>query len=105
MISEVVQGPSRMPTETNRQGNQRPLLVINAAAEAEKNIIKIKATLQPYIGSNHPRKFMGSLGGNLSNKMSVLVSIFQLEENNSVVVEKMEEYVLAYAETAYEYPV
>ena len=48
---------------------------------------------------------MGSLGGNPSIKMSVLVSSFQSEENNSVVVEKMEEYVLAYAETAYEYPV
>ena len=33
-ISEGVQVPPRLPTETNHQGNQRLLLVINASVEA-----------------------------------------------------------------------
>ena len=37
LISEGVQVPQRLPTETNHQGNQRLILVINAAVEAENN--------------------------------------------------------------------
>ena len=38
LISEGVQVTQRLPTETNHQGNQRLLLVINASVEADKNI-------------------------------------------------------------------
>ena len=42
LISEGVQVHPSIPTETNNQGNQRLLLVRNAAVEAEKKRITIK---------------------------------------------------------------
>ena len=47
LISEGVQIPQRIPTETNHHGNQRLILVINAAVKAEKKTITIKAPVQP----------------------------------------------------------
>ena len=38
LISGGVQVPPRMPTKTNHQGNQRLLLVINAAVDTEEKI-------------------------------------------------------------------
>ena len=64
LISEEVQPPPSQPTEKNHQGNQRLLLVKNEAVETEKKIITIKSSVQPVIGSRHPRIFMGMLGGN-----------------------------------------
>ena len=57
-ISEGVQVPQRIPTETNHQGNQRLLLVINAAAEAEKKTRTIKPAVQPAGGGLRHRTFM-----------------------------------------------
>ena len=45
LISEGFQVPPRTPTEINRQGNQRLLLVRNASVEEEKKIITIKFKL------------------------------------------------------------
>ena len=41
LLSEGVQVPPRPPTENNHQGNQRLILVIIVAMEAEKKIITI----------------------------------------------------------------
>ena len=46
-IQQGVQVPPRPPTKNNYQGNQRLLLVSNAAVEAENNIRTIKAAVQP----------------------------------------------------------
>ena len=66
LVSDGFQVPPRPPTENNHQGNQRGPLVINAAEEAEKNIITIKAALQPSIRRRHTKTFMGVLVGNTS---------------------------------------
>ena len=42
LISEGVQVPQTSPTETNHQGNQRLLMVRNAAVESENKITTIK---------------------------------------------------------------
>ena len=63
LISEGVQVTQRLPTLTNHQGNQRFLLVRNAAVEAEKKIRKIKSVVQPVCGGLHPRGFMSMPGG------------------------------------------
>ena len=47
---------------------------------------------------------MGMLGGNPAIKMEVLVSSFQYGENNSMLVESLEEYVLDYVEYDFEEP-
>ena len=47
LISEGVQVSPRPPTENNHQGNQRLVLVRNAAVKAEKKIRTIKAAVQP----------------------------------------------------------
>ena len=90
------------PTENNHQGNQSLLLVINAAVEAENKTRTIKAAVQPYIGSCHPKTYVGMLVENPSTKMAGLGSSFQFEESNYMVTEEMEEYVLASADAAYE---
>ena len=77
LISKGVQVPPRPPTEKNHQGNQRNVLVRNAAVEAEKKTRTIKATVQPASGSNHSRTFTGTLGVNPSTQMAGLGSIFQ----------------------------
>ena len=102
-ISEGVQVPQRLPTETNHQGNQRLILVINAAVEAEKNIRTIKSAVQP-AGILHHRTLMSIPGGSPSIKTADLSSSFQSEDNNSMVAETMEEYALASAEVSYENP-
>ena len=63
LISEGLQVPRIIPTETNHQGNQRLILVRNAAAGAEKNIRAIKSAVQPAGRSLHHRKFMRIPGG------------------------------------------
>ena len=87
LISEGVQVPQRLPTETNHQGNQRLILVINAAVEAEKNTRAIKATLKPAGGRPQHRIFMIMPGGRPSTKTAGLSSSFQYEENNSILAE------------------
>ena len=64
LISEGVQVPPRLPTEKNHLGNQRLLLVRNAAAESENNIRTKEAAVQPASGICHPKTFMGMLVGN-----------------------------------------
>ena len=90
------------PTKNNHQVNQRLLLVRNATEEAENSTRTMAA--QPASGIHHPKKFMGMLGGNPSTQMSSFGSSFQYEERNSMVAESMEEYALASAKGAYEYP-
>ena len=103
LISDGFQIPPRPPTKNNHQGNQRLLLVINAAAGAENNTRAIKAAVQPESGSRHPKTFMGILGRNPSTKMVGLVSSFQSEKRKYMLAEAMKKYVLASAEAAYEY--
>ena len=62
LILEGVQVPPRPSTEKNHQVNQRLLLFRNSSAEAENNIITIKAAVKPEIRSRHPRTFVGLLG-------------------------------------------
>ena len=95
LISEGVKVPQILPTETNHQGNQRLLLVINSAVESEKNIRTIKAAVQPAVGRLHQRTFMSMPGVRPSIKTSDLSSRFQYEINNSMVAGKMEEYALS----------
>ena len=102
LISEGVQVPPTMPTETNRQGTQKLLFVINAAVEVEKKIIAIKATVQPEGGSHHSRAFMGMLWGNPSIYMDGLGGSFQYGYKNYRVAEAREEYALASSEAACE---
>ena len=104
LTSEGVQVPPRPPTETNHQGNQRLLLVINETVKPEKKFRTTKAAVQPVSGSLHNKTCMGMIGGNPSTKMDGLVISFQSEESNSMVEESMEEYALASAEAAYKYP-
>ena len=47
LISEGAQVPPRPPTKNGHQGNQKLLLVRNAAVEAEKKMRTIKAAVQP----------------------------------------------------------
>ena len=58
----------------------------------------MKETVQPEIGSLHPRTLMDMLGGNPSINMSGFDSIFQAVENNYMVEESLEEYELAFLE-------
>ena len=104
LISEGVQIPPRPPTETNHQGNQRLILVRNAAVESEKKTRTIKMGVEPDIGSRHIRTFMGMLGGNPSIKMAGLGGRFQFKEKNSMVTELLKYNALASAEAYYEYP-
>ena len=46
LISEGVQVPQILPTETNHQGNQSLLLVRNTAVESENQVRNIKASVQ-----------------------------------------------------------
>ena len=78
-ISEIFQVPSRIPTGTNHQVNQKLILVINAAVEAENNIMEIKVPVQPASGTQHPRKLLVTLGVNPSIQMYDLVSSLQAE--------------------------
>ena len=79
-------------------------MVRNAVVEAEKKIRTIKAAVQPASGRHHPKTFMVMLAVNHSIQMSGLVSSFQYEESNSMVMESMEQYSLASEEAAYEDP-
>ena len=102
LISEGVQDTPRPPTEKNQQGNQKLLLVRNAAVEAENNTKTIKVLVQPGSGSHHTKTFIGTLEGNPSTQIYELGSSFQSDEINSMVAESIEEYALASAEAAYE---
>ena len=104
LISEWVQVPQKLPTETNHQGNQRLLLIRNAAVEAENNIRIMKSAVKPAGGILHQSKFMIMPGVIPSIKKANLSSSFKYEENNSMVAEKMEDYALASAEAAYKNP-
>ena len=79
LISEWVQVPLRLPTETNNQRNQGLILFRNAATEAEKKIRTIKAEVQPVGGSLHQRTFMSIPGGSPSIQTADLTSRFQDE--------------------------
>ena len=81
LISDVVQVPSRPPTENNHQGNQRRLVVRNLAVEAENNTRTIKASVQPARGISHPKTFMGMIAGNPSKKWLAWIVAFNLRES------------------------
>ena len=80
LISEGVQVTQKLPTETIHQGNQRLILVRNAAVEVERKTRTIKAALQPEGGSLRHRTFVSIPGGIFSIKTSGLRSRFQSEE-------------------------
>ena len=63
LISEGVQVNQKLPTKTIHQGNQRLILVRNAAVEAEKKTRTIKAVVQPVGGDLHHRTFMSISNG------------------------------------------
>ena len=75
-------------------------MVINLDVESEKKIRTITATVQPERGIRHTRTFMGMLGGNTLINMYGLGSIFQAVDNKYMLVEELEEYVLASVESA-----
>ena len=79
LISEGVQVPQRLPTETNHQVKQRLLLVRKVAVESEKNIITIKAAVQPSGRILCHKIFMSMPGVSPAIKMSGLSSSFQNE--------------------------
>ena len=87
--------------ETNHQGNQRVLLVINAAVEAENNIRTIKAAVQSVGGGPHQSTCVSMHRGGSSMKTAGSIGNFQYEKNNSMLAETMEDYALVYAKTAY----
>ena len=68
-ISEVFQVLPSTSTENNIQGNQRFLLVMNAAVEAEKKTRTIKAALQPESRIYHTKTLLEMLKGNPSTQM------------------------------------
>ena len=61
LISEGVQVPPRIPTETNYQGKQRILLFRRASAKEENNTKTIKVSVQPAGGICNPCTFMGMM--------------------------------------------
>ena len=77
MILERVQVTLIILNETNHQGNQRLLLVRNAAVEAANKTRTIKSAVKPEITTLHPRSFVGMLGGSPSIKMTYLSSSFK----------------------------
>ena len=77
LIPGGVQPPTRMPTETNHQGNHRLLFFRNAAVEVEKNTRTIRVAVKPASGSRNPRTFMGILRVNTSIQIAGLGSSFQ----------------------------
>ena len=72
--------------------------------ESEKNIRKIKSAVKPAGERLHHKTFMRLPEGSPSIKIAGLSSIFQYEENNSMVAETMAEYALSFAEAADENP-
>ena len=102
LISEGVQVPQRPPTETNNHGNQRLLLVRNAAVESENKKITIKAEVQPASVICHTSKLTGMLGGNTSTHMAGSRIKFQDGYKNSMLAVALDEYALTSAEEAYE---
>ena len=79
-------------------------MVRNAAMEAKNQMRKIKAELQPSSRNRHPSTLMFILGGNPSIQMARLGIIIQARDNNSMIPEALEEYMLTYAEAYYEDP-
>ena len=104
LIPEWLHLTPRPPTETNHQGNQRLLLVINSSVGSERKIRTTEAAVQPESRGRHTRTFMVMLGRNPSIQMSILGVILQSRENNYMMSEALEGYVLASAESAFEDP-
>ena len=71
LISEGIQITPPPPIETNRQGNQSLILVINATVEEENNIITIKAAVHPAVVNLNHKKYMSMPGGGGSIKMYI----------------------------------
>ena len=69
--------------------------------ESENKIRTIKAAVQPEVESLHHRTFTSMPMGRPSIKTYGLGIGFQSDENNSMVAETLEEYVLAYTKAAY----
>ena len=82
LISEGVQVPQILTTETNHQGNHRFPPVINSAVESENKIRIIKSAVQPEGGGLHHRTFMSMPRRRPSIKTAGLSSSFQYEEKN-----------------------
>ena len=72
LVSEGVQIPARLTRKTNHQGNQKLLLVKDAAVEADKNNRTIKAAFQTVVIVHNPRSFMEMPRGIFSIQMSGL---------------------------------
>ena len=85
-ILEGLQVPQRLTTETNHKGNQRLLLIRNAAVVAEKNTRTIKSVVKKSGEILHHRKFMSMPGVSPSTKTAGLSSSFQSEKNSYTVV-------------------
>ena len=104
LLPEWLQITPSPPTETNHQGNQRLLLVINASVESENKTITTEVADQPASRGHHTRTFMVMLGGNPSIQMFILGVSFQAGDKNYMMSEDLEGYVLASAESAFEDP-
>ena len=64
-------------------------------AYKQKKIGTIKLAVQPVSGSLYPRTFMDMIEAKPSIKMARLGSIFQYWDNISMMLQALEEYLLA----------
>ena len=78
LVSEGVQYPIIPPADINKQGNQRLLLVINAAVESYKNGITTKESLQTAGENPKTRLFVGMLGRSSSTEIIGLGGISKM---------------------------
>ena len=77
-------------------------MVINASVESESKIKTTEVAEQPESIGRHTRTFMVMLGGNPSIQMSIFWVSFQAGDNNSMISEALEGYVLDSTESANE---
>ena len=77
-------------------------MVINPSVESENKTITTEVAEQPASRGGHTRTFMVMLGENPSIQMSIFWVSFQAGDNNYMMSEALEGYVLASAESAYE---
>ena len=69
--------------------------------ESESKIKTTEVAEQPASRGRHTRTFIVMLGGNPSIQMSILGVIFQAGDNNSMISEALEGYVLDSTESDY----
>ena len=73
-------------------------MVINASVESESKITTTEVAEKPASRGRHTRTFMVMLGGNPSIQMYIFWVSFQAGDNNYMMSEDLEGYVLASAE-------